>query len=188
MYPIKRQTLREVDPELEFHLGITTAGLVTQFFFLALELVKLLASKRDKYQSLLEGPLINKSRKRITHVNISFFNILVAVLYISWGYSSYAMKYAVQEFENEVERGTKTKEEIWERASTLNLRTQVLQYVHLILMVLCFVMILEIVQSVSFNLFKQIQVLKNTFVAFSKYVLVFLLFNLLIGISFIWTI
>jgi hypothetical protein len=80
-----------------------------------------------------------------------------------------------------------TAKEMWSRAASLNLRTQVLQYVHFTIMVLCFIMILELVQSLSFNLFKQLQILKKNFVAFSKYSLLYLLFNVLIGISFIWT-
>lgn len=59
--PQERNTQREHDYMKEFNVGLTITGLVTQYFFLFLELIKLLASKRSKYQSLLKGPFSKKS-------------------------------------------------------------------------------------------------------------------------------
>jgi len=187
VYPQATRTKRESGYLEDFNVGFTITGLVVQYFFLFLELIKSLASKRSKYQSLLKGPLSKKSNNKMAKVNVSFFNILVAVLYITWGYSVNQMQNHVKKYEADLTSGKFTAEEMKSRASTLNLRTQVLQYVHFSIMVLCFIMILELVQSLSFNLFKQIQILKKNFLAFSKYSLFYVLFNLLIGISFIWT-
>lgn len=89
-------------------------------------------------------------------INISFFNILVAVLYIAWGYSINQHQDYVKKYDLDLMSEKFTAKEMRSRAASLNLRTQVLQYVHFTIMVFCFIMILELVQSLSFNLFKQI--------------------------------
>lgn len=72
------------------------------------------------------------------------------------------------------------------RALALNISTQVMQLVHIILLFMTLSMVLEMIQTYSKAVHRYVNVLQKNIKNFIPIVSIFILFNVVIGSSFVW--
>lgn len=72
------------------------------------------------------------------------------------------------------------------RALALNISTQVMQLVHIILLFMTLSMVLEMIQTYSKAVHRYVNVLQKNIKNFVPIVSIFILFNVVIGSSFVW--
>jgi hypothetical protein len=78
----------EIDGPVTVELGLKGVGIFATLSLLVFEIVKAAASDRNKYSSICSSQSHDASDDRAAAINVSPFNILLFVLYLTWSVDS----------------------------------------------------------------------------------------------------
>lgn len=170
----------------EVQYGLKGVGIFATLSLLVFELIKAAASDRNKYAGMLPSQSHDVTDGRANAINVSFFNVFLFVIYVSWSVGSVSAQIEIGKFKQAAADKSQSAEELELLANDINWNQQILQLLHIVLLIFSFLMALEMLQMVSKNVHRTIEVLKHNFKRFTSLSVIFLIFNITIGVSSKW--
>lgn len=132
----KTATNKDKD-EVVASMGIKGLGIFGLIFIILIEFIKAGSSDRNKYDGVLKSKLFQNDQMKKT-INFSGFNIILFVLYFGWAFQTMFNSQEIAKMKQSDE-----KDEL--KALALNISTQVMQLVHIILLFMTLSMVLEMI-------------------------------------------
>lgn len=119
-------------------LGIKGLGVFGLFFLIVIEFLKAASSDRNKYDGVLKSKYNSNDQSKPSTINFSGFNVILFILYFWWAFQTMFNS-------TEITKMKKSDKNDELRALGLNISTQVMQFVHIILLFMTLSMVLEMI-------------------------------------------